>query len=67
MMARQFESGFYLVERCRRELPLLARYFPTNSAMSAALHDLSAAAAAVERQLERLGKSPSSAGASRDA
>ena len=37
MMARRFESGFCLVERCRRELPALAAYFGHDSALRAAL------------------------------
>jgi hypothetical protein len=51
MMARQFESGFYLVERCRRELPALAACFRSESAMRAALDDLVEAAQKVESLL----------------
>lgn len=58
MMARQFESGFYLVERCRLELPALAACFGTDSAMRSALDDLVEAAEKVDGLL-RLGNEPS--------
>jgi hypothetical protein len=51
MMARRFESGFSLVERCRRELPTLAGFFPQDAAMHAALNELVAAAARVDNLL----------------
>jgi hypothetical protein len=51
MMARRFESGFCLVERCRRELPALAAYFGHDSALRAALDELVAAAAKVDAAL----------------
>lgn len=48
MMARQFESGFYLIERCQRELPNLAGFFPHGSAMQSALGELLEAARKVD-------------------
>jgi hypothetical protein len=48
MMARRFEGGFYLVERCRRDLPPLAAYFRPDSAMRSALNELVEAAAKVD-------------------
>jgi hypothetical protein len=51
MMARQFESGFFLVERCRRELPSLAGCFRADSAMGAAIAELVEAAARVDALL----------------
>ena len=51
MMARRFESGFCLVERCRRELPELAAYFSHDSALRAALEELVEAAAKVDAAL----------------
>ncbi len=48
MMARRFESGFDLVERCQRELPPLADYFPQDSAMRAALNEMVEAAREIE-------------------
>jgi hypothetical protein len=48
MMARRFESGFDLVERCQRELPPLADYFAEGSAMRAALNEMVEAARKVD-------------------
>jgi len=50
-MAREFESGFFLVERCHRELPRLSRCFPPDSDMCAALAELTATARRVEALL----------------
>jgi hypothetical protein len=50
-MARQFESGFNLVERCRRELPTLAAYLPNDCSLRAALSEVSDAACRVEALL----------------
>ncbi len=44
-MARNFESGMNLVERCCRELPRLAQGLTQNSAEHLALADLIVAAA----------------------
>jgi hypothetical protein len=63
MMARQFESGFYLVEQCRREVPLLTHFFPANSPMTAALDELAAAAAQVESLLSASATVPACEGA----
>lgn len=64
MMARRFEAGFYLVERCQRELPSLAGCFRSDSAMRAALDELVEAAAKVDSLL-RLPDDPSQAEALR--
>lgn len=53
MMARRFESGFCLVERCRRELPALAAYFGHDSAVRSALEELVVAAAKVDAAFSR--------------
>lgn len=63
MMARCFENGFHLVDRCRHELPDLARCFPQDSAMHAALSELLEAAAKVDSLL-RHSNTPATAGAS---
>lgn len=57
MMARRFESGFCLVERCRRELPALAVYFEHDSAVRSALEELVVAAAKVDAALSQ-GREP---------
>jgi hypothetical protein len=44
MMARRFESGVDLHERCQRELSYLAGYFGPDSAMRAALNEVIEAA-----------------------
>lgn len=48
MMARCFERGFYLVGRCRQDLPDLARCYPQDSAMRAALEELLGAASKID-------------------
>jgi hypothetical protein len=57
MMARRFESGFYLIERCQRELPGLAEHFTGDSAMRAALGEVVQAAAKVDNLL-RMANAP---------
>jgi len=56
MMARRFERGFGLVERCRRELPALADDFPPDSAMRQALGEILEAAGKIDRLLRRSGR-----------
>jgi hypothetical protein len=51
MMARRFEAGFHLIERCRRELSPLAGDFPPDSPMHAALRDMAEAAARIDQLL----------------
>jgi hypothetical protein len=53
MMARCFENGFHLVDRCRRDLPALAGHFPEESAMRAALEELLGAASKIDDLLRR--------------
>ena len=48
MMARCFENGFHLVGRCRQDLPDLARLYPQDSAMRAALDELLGAASKID-------------------
>jgi hypothetical protein len=55
MMARRFESGFHLVERCKRELPALAIMFPADSAMRASLNEMVTAAATADGLLRQAG------------
>ncbi|MBV8685023.1 MAG: hypothetical protein JO111_19285 [Caulobacteraceae bacterium] len=56
MMARRFERGFGLVERCRHELPALVDDFPPDSAMRQALGEILEAARKVDRLLRRSGR-----------
>jgi hypothetical protein len=51
MMARCFENGFHLVDRCRRDLPALAGFYPEDSAMRAALAELLEAAGRIDSLL----------------
>lgn len=51
MMARRFERGFGLIERCRRELPALADDFAPGSAMRQALDEIVEAARKADRAL----------------
>jgi hypothetical protein len=53
MMARCFENGFHLVDRCRRDLPALAGFYPEDSAMRAALAELLEAAGRIDSLLRR--------------
>jgi hypothetical protein len=55
MMARRFERGFGLVERCRDELPFLAADFAHDSDMREALEEIVEAARKVDRLLRRSG------------
>lgn len=48
MMARCFENGFSLVDRCRQDLPALAGHYPEESAMRAALEELLGAARKID-------------------
>ena len=59
MMARRFERGFGLIERCQDELPFLAADFAHDSAMREALEEIVEAARKVDRLLRRSGQEPS--------
>ncbi|HEY2047969.1 MAG TPA: hypothetical protein VGH03_01395 [Caulobacteraceae bacterium] len=56
MMARRFERGFGLVERCQDELPFLAADFAHDAAMREALEEIVEAARKVDRLLRRSGQ-----------
>ena len=56
MMARRFERGFGLIERCQDELPFLAADFAHDSAMREALEEIVEAARRVDRLLRRAGR-----------
>lgn len=58
MMARRFERGFGLVERCQDELPFLAADFAHDNAMREALEEIVEAARKVDRLLRRAGQAP---------
>jgi len=66
-MAREFESGFFLVERCHRELPRLSQCFPPNSDMCLALVELAAAAKRVDALLQERAAGSRSEGRTKDA
>jgi hypothetical protein len=58
MMARRFERGFGLIERCQDELPFLAADFAHDAAMREALEEIVEAARKVDRLLRRSGQEP---------